>query len=62
MATVRANANELTVGVGQQKEYEQALFWHLLNALRLRALSATQKTYALLAASVLMTKLEKDQA
>ncbi len=57
IASVRANANELTVGVARWEEYEQALFWHLLNALRLRALGAEQKEYALLAAGVLGERL-----
>jgi Ser/Thr protein kinase RdoA (MazF antagonist) len=50
--TVRTTADELTVGQLRWGEYGEALFWHLLNALRLRSLTAAQKEYALLAASV----------
>jgi hypothetical protein len=50
--TVRATADELTVGRLRWPEYGEALFWHLLNALRLRGLTAAQREYALLAAGV----------
>ncbi len=59
IATVRENANELTVGLARWEEYEQALFWHLLNALRLRVLGEAQKEYALLAAAMLGERLSE---
>jgi len=53
ICTVRQSAMTLTAGRLQRSEYEQALFWHLLNAIRLRGMSAEKKAYALLAAGLL---------
>jgi len=54
---VRQSARELAVGKMQAMEYHQVLFWHLLNAVRLRALSRAKKEYALLAGGVLTRSL-----
>ncbi|MCB0125478.1 MAG: hypothetical protein KDE58_24660, partial [Caldilineaceae bacterium] len=53
ICTVRQSATILIAGRLQRPEYEQALFWHLLNAIRLRGMSAEKKAYALLAAGLL---------
>lgn len=56
--SVRLSAHELTVGKAETMEYQQALFWHLLNAVRLRALSQAKKEYMLLAGGVLSRSLD----
>lgn len=59
VAHLRHIASTLIPGVGDMREYYQALLLHTLNILRLRHISDRKKLHALLSAALICQKLEQ---